>query len=59
MKGKCLKIIVVIYVVFVLVVVLYVVILKYNEFLVGVICEENWFDGYSFDKVYIVMFFVL
>lgn len=58
MKGKCLKIIVVIYVVFVLVVVLYVVILKYNEF-VGVICEENWFDGYSFDKVYIVVFFVL
>lgn len=58
-KGKCLKIIAAIHVVSALAVVPYVVILKYNESPAGAICEENWPDGYSLDKVYTVMLFVL
>ena len=58
-KGKCLKIIAFIHVVSALAVVPYVVILKYNESPEGAICDENWPDGYSLDKVYTVVLFVL
>ena len=58
-KGKCLKIIASIHIVSALAVVPYVVILKYNESPEGAICGENWPDGYSLDKVYTVVLFVL
>lgn len=54
-KGKCFKIIAAIYFVSALAVVPYMVILEYN----GASCEENWPDGYSLDKVYTVVLFVL
>ena len=58
-KGKCLKIIASIHIVSALAVVPYVVILKYNESPDGASCDENWPDGYSLDKVYTVVLFVL
>jgi len=58
-KGKCLKIIASIHIVSALAVVPYVVILKYNESPEGAICDEDWPDGYSLDKVYTVVLFVL
>lgn len=59
-KGKCFKIIAAIYFVSALAVVPYIVILKYNGSSPhGASCEENWPDGYSLDKVYTVVLFVL
>lgn len=59
-KGKCLRIIAAIHIVSALAVVPYIVILKFNgSSSEGASCNENWPDGYSLDKVYTVVLFVL
>lgn len=59
-KGKCFRIIAAIHFVSALAVAPYIVILKYNEpSPKSASCDENWPDGYSLDKVYTVVLFVL